>query len=280
MSSKPYPPQSPELSAVHRAYPIRWEAFSQQKARSNSVKRTIPNIHTIHACQVSSWCASTSKRVFDLLCVIPALAVLSPLLLLVAIAVRLTSSGPVIFRQIRAGQYRKPFTIYKFRTMVENSQGLGPDHTAKGDPRITPIGEFLRRFKLDELPQLYNVLRGDMSLVGPRPKLPHHEHTAMTCRPGVTGAATLAFRDEQHILCQVATDQIEEFYVHHVVPFKIMLDSEYMQSATLLSDIGILYATVFLGGHRLNHEDLLQGALTSSQSGIVRVTLITEAAGD
>lgn len=263
MSTKSYPRPTPELSSKPRLYPIRWEAFSQQNIRAIPTKRAISDRESKEDCEVSSWCASPWKRAFDLICVIPALAVLSPALVVVAIAIWLTSSGPVIFRQIRAGQYRKPFTIYKFRTMVENSEGLGPGHTARGDPRITPVGNFLRRFKLDELPQLYNVLRGDMSLVGPRPKQPHHEYTAMKCRPGVTGAATLAFRDEQHILCLVANEQMEEFYVHHVVPLKIVLDSGYTENATLLSDITVLYATLFQGGQRLNREDLLQDGLDS-----------------
>ena len=215
-----------------------------------------------------------------MICVVPALVLLSPILAAIAVAIRLTSPGPIIFRQLRAGQHRRPFTIYKFRTMVENSEGLGPGHTAKGDPRITAIGQFLRRFKLDELPQLYNVLRGDMSLVGPRPKLPNHEHTAMKCRPGITGAATLAFRDEQHILCQVASEQIEEFYVQHVVPFKILMDAEYMQRATMLSDIQILFATVFQGGERLSHQDLLQGPISSAHGEFGPSGLIVEAAGD
>ena len=193
---------------------------------------------------VSPWCASAAKRAFDLACVLPALVLISPLLAAVAIAVRLTSSGPIIFRQQRAGRHRKLFTIYKFRTMVENSEAIGPGHTAKGDPRITPVGNLLRRFKLDELPQLYNVVRGDMSLVGPRPKLPHHDRTAITSRPGVTGAATLAFRDEQRILCEVPAERLEAFYQEHVIPQKIQLDADYMSGATLVSDVKILLATI------------------------------------
>ncbi len=208
-------------------------------------------------CKFSPWCASVWKRVFDVACVAPALVLISPILGIIAITVRLTSPGPVIFRQGRVGQHRKIFTIYKFRTMVENSQITGPSHTAKGDPRITPIGNWLRRFKLDELPQLYNVLRGDMSLVGPRPKLPDHEHTPMTCRPGVTGAATLAFCDEQHILSEVPSERLEAFYKEYVVPIKIQLDMEYMQKATLATDLRMLIATVIRSGKYVTHHDLL-----------------------
>lgn len=228
----------------------------------------------------SPWCESAWKRVFDLMCVTPALVLLSPILLVVAIAVRLTSSGPVIFRQGRAGQNRKIFTIYKFRTMFQNSEISGPGHTAKGDPRITPIGNLLRRFKVDELPQLYNVLRGDMSLVGPRPKLPDHEHTPMTCRPGVTGAATLAFRDEQHILCEVPSDRIEAFYQEHVVPLKIKLDTDYMRNATLLTDLRVLFATVLRRGKHLTHQDLVQSPKPSPLPLQSHGHFATEIAGD
>lgn len=207
------------------------------------------------AYDASPWCASKYKRSFDLLCVVPALLLISPLLALVAIAVRLTSSGPVIFRQQRAGRNRELFTIYKFRTMVENSESIGPGHTVKGDPRITPIGNFLRRFKLDELPQLYNVLRGEMSLVGPRPKIPHHDQTTIACRPGVTGAATLAFRGEQHLLAEVPPGRLESFYQEHIVPKKLQLDADYMNRATLLSDICVLVATVLPGGDNLTYQD-------------------------
>jgi lipopolysaccharide/colanic/teichoic acid biosynthesis glycosyltransferase len=142
--------------------------------------------------------------------------------------------------------------------MVEDSEGMGPEHTAIGDPRITPIGHFLRRFKLDELPQLYNVLKGDMSLVGPRPKLPDHELTAMTCRPGVTGAATLAFRNEQHLLCRVPAGHLATYYREHIIPLKMHLDTDYMRAATLASDLHVLFVTVLGIGQRLTHEDLSQ----------------------
>jgi lipopolysaccharide/colanic/teichoic acid biosynthesis glycosyltransferase len=177
---------------------------------------------------------------------------------MIAIAVRLTSPGPVIFRQKRVGQNRKLFTIYKFRTMVENSEAIGPGHTAKGDPRITSLGRVLRRFKLDELPQLYNVLRGDMSLVGPRPKLPNHDPVPMACRPGLTGAATLAFRHEARILSHVPAERIERFYQQYIIPHKLMLDREYMERATVLSDIGVLLATVLRVGEHFTHEELVR----------------------
>lgn len=142
--------------------------------------------------------------------------------------------------------------------MVENSEAIGPGHTAKGDPRVTSLGRFLRRFKLDELPQLYNVLRGDMSLVGPRPKLPNHDPVPMACRPGVTGAATLAFRYEARILSEVPADRIENFYQQYIVPHKMRLDSEYMERATVVSDVSVLLATVFRVGEHITHQDLMR----------------------
>ncbi len=206
----------------------------------------------------SPWCASAWKRGFDLLCIILGLILISPVLGVIAVAVRVTSPGPVIFRQQRVGRNRKLFTIYKFRTMVENSEAIGPGYTAKGDPRITLVGNVLRRFKLDELPQLYNVLRGDMSLVGPRPKLPDHDPAPMACRPGVTGAATLAFRYEFRILSEVPAEQIEGFYQQYIIPHKLRLDSDYMQRATIVSDIKLLFATVLRPGEPITHDELVK----------------------
>jgi lipopolysaccharide/colanic/teichoic acid biosynthesis glycosyltransferase len=233
--------------------PLPWLVASGKSSEAET-DRALENYHSNH----SFWSLSIWKRAFDLACVIPALILLSPLMGIIALAVRLTSSGPIIFHQQRTGQHRKLFTIFKFRTMVDNSEGLGPAHTAKGDPRIIPIGHFLRRFKLDELPQLYNVLRGEMTLVGPRPKLPDHEHTSMTCLPGITGAATLAFRHEARILCNVPSEYLDTFYRDHIIPLKMKLDADYMQTATLISDVRILCATVLRIGTRLTHEDLLQ----------------------
>lgn len=253
MSTEIYLPQPPESVISHPRFTVienpHWVGANEEYV--DEVSTGLPNY------RLSRWCVSDWKRVFDLVCVTPALVLASPFLALIALAVRLSSSGPVIFCQQRAGQHRKPFTIYKFRTMVENSEALGPGHTAKDDPRITPVGNLLRRFKLDELPQLYNVLRGDMSLVGPRPKLPHHDHTFMVCRPGVTGAATLAFSDEQHILCSVPAEELEAFYQEHVIPRKIQLDAEYMSEASLVSDVRMLLKTVLrIGGYVPSSEML------------------------
>ncbi len=207
--------------------------------------------------QVSPWCASASKRAFDLVCVVPALVALSPLLAIIAGVIRSTSPGSIIFRQQRAGRHRKLFTIYKFRTMVQDSAASGLCITATGDPRITCIGRFLRRFKLDELPQLLNVLRGDMSLVGPRPKLPDLELTSVPCRPGITGAATLLFRKEQHILREIPPAEIGDFYAQYITPVKVHTDAEYMKSASFRSDLHMLRKTLASGGYHATRENLV-----------------------
>ncbi|MBV8674090.1 MAG: sugar transferase, partial [Acidobacteriaceae bacterium] len=142
----------------------------------------------------------------------------------------------------RAGRNREEFTLYKFRSMrVKDPEG--PAITVSGDCRITRVGAFLRRYKLDELPQFWNVLKGNMSLVGPRPKLPHHEGLDLPYRPGITGLATLAFRDEEKILAPIPCDQLDAFYEICIKPRKARLDLEYMQSATLASDLKLLWRT-------------------------------------
>src|SRR5258705_4928239 len=147
------------------------------------------------------------RRVFDIVVVVPALIVLAPVLALVALAIRLTSRGQVLFRQERIGRALKPFRIYKFRTMIDGAERMAPGVTPKDDRRITPIGAVLRKTKLDELPQLFNVLKGEMGLVGPRPELPKYvDHfrqefrEILTVRPGITDPASILYRDESALL--------------------------------------------------------------------------------
>lgn len=253
MSTEIYLPQNPNaVTAGHHS------TTNKNKSRSEStIKSTREYADEIHSYRVSSWCVSSMKRFFDLICVVPTLILITPLLGIIAVAVRVSSSGPIIFRQQRAGRHRKLFTIYKFRTMITNSELAGPGLTAIGDPRIISIGHFLRHFKLDELPQLFNVLRGDMSLVGPRPKLPELESTSMPCRPGVTGAATLSFRKEQQLLREIPVDQIEIFYSKYIAPTKVKLDADYMSSATFRSDLKVLCSTVTGCGEHSTRESLI-----------------------
>ncbi len=213
---------------------------------------------------VSRWCMSPFKRLFDLACVIPALILLSPIMLVVAILVWLTSDGPILFRQQRVGLHRRTFTIYKFRTMNHKLSCAGPCVTKSGDSRLTPLGNVLRKYKLDEFPQLLNVLRGDMSLVGPRPKLPQHEHLDMQYRPGVTGAATLAFANEEDMLRDVPNDVLEDFHVQVVSPIKKRLDHEYQARATFASDFRMLVDTVLKRHTQID----LSGHIASVRSGM------------
>jgi lipopolysaccharide/colanic/teichoic acid biosynthesis glycosyltransferase len=187
---------------------------------------------------LSAWSRSRAKRLFDFICVSAALPILIPALLLVALVVGLTSRGPVLFRQRRVGCGGRPFTIVKFRTL----DGV-PDN-GPGIQRFTAIGRSLRIWKLDELPQLLNVLAGDMSLVGPRPKLREFELANPICRPGITGAATIVFAREEELLEQMEKLRSADTYRSVVMPAKQRLDSEYMARATFLSDLRLLLGTV------------------------------------
>jgi lipopolysaccharide/colanic/teichoic acid biosynthesis glycosyltransferase len=197
---------------------------------------------TSHA-DPSLWSLSSTKRCVDLLFAIAALLLLWPLLLVAATLIHYESPGPVIFRQKRVGRHGALFTIFKFRTMAIAGRKEGPSLTRRGDPRVTRIGRFLRKSKLDELPQLFNVLRGQMSLIGPRPKLPHLDVMRMPFRPGLTGAATLVFRREEEMLQDVPDDDLEAYYCSMIKPLKANIDWDYMRQATLMSDLALLFET-------------------------------------
>jgi len=159
------------------------------------------------------------------------------------ILVRLSSPGPALFSQHRMGRNGKEFILYKFRSMRIRGSVHAPSHTVQDDDRITRVGGFLRRYKLDELPQFWNVVKGDMSLVGTRPKLSHHEALHMPYRPGLTGKATLAFRNEEQMLLKVPRHTVDHFYQTVVKPIKAELDSAYMERATLASDLRLVWRT-------------------------------------
>ena len=187
------------------------------------------------------------KRCFDAVISLSGLLFLSPFLLLIAIVVRLTSRGPALFSQIRTGQFGKPFRILKFRTMRMAPPGSGPLITASGDPRITPLGRWLRKTKLDELPQLFNVLAGHMSLVGPRPEVPlytsrytEQQKEVFSARPGITGPS-INF-DEEELLAGRADR--ENFYFTVVMPAKLEIHRAYCANIRLKEDLGILFLTL------------------------------------
>jgi lipopolysaccharide/colanic/teichoic acid biosynthesis glycosyltransferase/glycosyltransferase involved in cell wall biosynthesis len=206
----------------------------------------------------SLWSRSHSKRIFDCACVLPALFLLAPVFLAIAVAVRVTSRGPVLFLQRRSGRYGGSFTIAKFRTLVHVLEVEHHVITTESNQQFTPIGQFLRRWKLDELPQLINVLVGDMSLVGPRPKVTEHRLSVLTCRPGITGAATVAFADEETMFAQVPKDELEPFYRRSVLPAKRQLDNEYMANATVISDVTMLIKSVLRRWDALTIKNLLE----------------------
>lgn len=203
-----------------------------------------PTLHLVKE-RLSQWSRSQTKRTFDCICVVLALPFLIPVLLLIALAVRLTSSGPVLFLQERVGRNGRSFTILKFRTMTHSEDIAHNPVTTANNQRFTVVGPFLRRWKLDELPQLFNVLWGDMSLVGPRPKLAEHQIGELLCRPGITGAATIAFAREETILADLTGANLGDYYRDVILPVKHKLDVDYMAKATFHSDFALLLNTAF-----------------------------------
>ena len=193
---------------------------------------------------LSPWTRSTAKRVFDCVCVLLALPVALPLSLAIGAAVGLTSRGPILFLQERAGMSGRNFTILKFRTMVHAPHKTRQAVTTLRNQEFTSIGPFLRRWKLDELPQLANVLLGHMSMVGPRPKMPDHVLRILLCRPGVTSGATIAFANEAEILGGVPGGLLDDYYRRVILPAKRQMDAEYLSQATFFSDLGLLIDTV------------------------------------
>jgi lipopolysaccharide/colanic/teichoic acid biosynthesis glycosyltransferase len=188
------------------------------------------------------------KRVFDVICALAALVVLSPVLLGLALSIKMSSPGPVCYRGVRVGLHGRPFRIFKFRSMVINADRIGGASTADGDPRITTIGRVLRKTKLDELPQLLNVLAGDMSFVGPRPEVQQYvdmyteeEKAILTVRPGITDWASLWNPDEGAVLAGAADP--ERAYLELIRPQKLKWQLAYVRERSFLVDLSILART-------------------------------------
>jgi lipopolysaccharide/colanic/teichoic acid biosynthesis glycosyltransferase len=189
------------------------------------------------------------KRIFDLSAAIAGLLVLWPVFVATGLLIKLGDGGPVFFRQRRIGRNGAPFWIWKFRTMAMDANGLGGSLAVGQDPRITPAGRLLRRSKLDELPQLINVIRGEMSFVGPRPEIPRfvdrygpEERKVLDLTPGITDVASIAYRNESDLLSK-APDP-EKFYIEQIIKEKIRLNLEYARDANVFSDIGIIVKTL------------------------------------
>ncbi|MGI6611116.1 MAG: sugar transferase [Limnochordia bacterium] len=189
------------------------------------------------------------KRACDIAVASIGLVLLSPLLLLLAVAIKVSSPGPVFYRGERIGRYGQPFRIFKFRSMVVDAEKLGGSSSGDDDPRITPIGRFMRKCKLDELPQLINVLLGDMSMVGPRPEVARfvamytpEERVILTIRPGITDWASLWNSDEGAILA--GAEDPDQAYLELIRPTKIRLQLKYVEERSLGTDMRILVLTV------------------------------------
>jgi lipopolysaccharide/colanic/teichoic acid biosynthesis glycosyltransferase len=187
------------------------------------------------------------RRVFDIVTALMLLLLASPLLLLIAFTVRLQDGGPMLFRQERIGRHGTPFALWKFRSMSTGNRGAAI--TSSADRRVTPIGRLLRRYKLDELPQLWNVLRGDMSFIGPRPEVPCFVDSTdpvwqavHSVRPGITDLATLVYRDEETILAGFPDP--ERGYRETVLPAKLALNLQYLERRSAVRDLKLLALTI------------------------------------
>lgn len=191
------------------------------------------------------------KRAFDFVTALLGLIILSPFFLLTAIAIKLESKGPVFYRGVRVGRYGKPFMIFKFRSMVQDAERLGADSTSATDMRVTRVGRFIRKFKLDEFSQLINVLIGDMSLVGPRPEVQRfvdmyteEERTILTLRPGITDWSSIKFHNEGEIIEASGITNADEAYAKLIRPEKLRLQLQYVRERNLWIDIKIIFSTL------------------------------------
>lgn len=195
------------------------------------------------------------KRGFDIATSFAGLVLLGPLFLVIAIIIKFTSKGAVFYRQTRVGQYGREFRIHKFRTMIVDADKLGPRITIGSDCRITKVGRFLRQFKIDELPQLIDVLIGDMSIVGPRPEVPEYVKLYQPClakivlsvKPGITDLASIHFKDENLVLATSNNPQHE--YIQKILPLKLEMSAAYVNSQSLVLDIKIILKTILAVFH-------------------------------
>lgn len=190
------------------------------------------------------------KRLFDIVCSFFGLVFLSWLFVFVALWVGLSSRGGVFYRQRRVGRCNRDFTIYKFRSMRVNSDSQGLLTIGGRDGRITKAGVFIRKYKLDELPQLFNVLRGDMSFVGPRPEVRKYvelyteeQKKVLTVRPGITSLSSIKYRNENEILSR--NDNPEQYYIDVIMQDKLAIELDYLEQRSLLTDIKVIFQTIF-----------------------------------
>ena len=188
------------------------------------------------------------RRCLDTTVALLGLLLTSPIMLAAAIAIKLGSPGPVIFRQVRVGRGGKPFDILKFRTMRQDAERHGGQLTVGADARVTAVGGFLRAWKVDELPQLVNVVRGEMALVGPRPEVPRYvalysaeQRKVLAVRPGITDPASIKYRSESEVMAAQA--EPERYYIEVLMPQKLQINLDYLARRSLASDFGVILAT-------------------------------------
>ncbi len=194
-------------------------------------------------------CSLFFKRIFDILVAIIIFVVLSPVFVIISIAIKMDSKGPVMFRQVRVTQYGKQFKIFKFRTMVNDADKIGSQVTSKNDARITKVGKFLRKSRLDEIPQLFNIIVGDMSFVGTRPEVVKYvekytdEMMATLLLPaGVTSETSIQYKDEDRLLANV--DDVEEVYINEILPEKMKYNLKNIENFSFFNDIKVMVRTV------------------------------------
>jgi len=221
--------------SVHLSHPVFSPELPEPKA---TTRRANPGFYV-----------RRGKRLLDIALSSFALLLTLPLLALVAAAVKLSSPGPALFRQERVGKFGRPFYVLKFRSMYINSEKLGPQVTSSSDLRVTRVGALLRGSKLDELPQLWNVLKGDMSVVGPRPELPRYvklytaeQRTVLSVPPGITSPASLKYRHEEELLDRQSDP--EQFYIECLMVQKLAIDQRYATGLCLKTDLRVILSTV------------------------------------
>ena len=190
------------------------------------------------------------KRLFDITASFFGIIILSPLLIFIGLWVGLSSKGGVFYKQIRVGKNNKDFKLYKFRSMRVNADKQGLLTVGSKDSRITKAGYFIRKYKIDELPQLFNVLKGDMSFVGPRPEVRRYvdlyskeQMKVLSVRPGITDPASIKYRNENDILSSQSNP--EEYYIQHIMPDKLKINIDYINTQTFIKDIKIIFQTIF-----------------------------------
>lgn len=204
------------------------------------------------------------KRLFDIVASLVGLIIFAPVMLIVAIIVKVTSPGPILFSQKRLTKGMREFNIYKFRSMVSNEFREKNTVQIKGSSsEITPIGKFMRKTKLDELPQFWNILKGDMSFIGPRPELPRRlkyynsrQKEVFSVRSGISSPASIVFSDEEYLMNQV--EDPEKFYIEQIMPYKIELNLYYIENQNFFYDIWLIIATLLKIINRVKNEDVVK----------------------